>query len=227
MRLWDEPRDSYNDRTGTGTLTDRPSLQIFNYGTSRLTGRGRRHLRDEPPHGTLILTRSATGRAYGTSLLIRDSYIITDGGASCRFLIAGRGRRRLRTSLATLNYGAETLTTRAALRDSKMRDGGAYELALYGTHNYWGGGAVAFLEDGCLSAPSLLEYCPLCTGPGNTKALFGEGVPALHSVLATLTGRASLRDPYTGRASLLIGRASLLTIRRRRHLRDEPLDGIA
>ena len=91
-----------------------------------------------------------------------------------------------------------------------MRDGGAYELALYGTHNYWGGGAVAFLEDGCLSAPSLLEYCPLCTGPGNTKALFGEGVPALHSVLATLTGRASLRDPYTGRASLLIGRASLL-----------------
>ena len=128
----------------------------------------------------------------------------------------------------TLNYGAETLTTRAALRDSKMRDGGAYELALYGTHNYWGGSAVAFLEDGCLSAPSLLEYCPLCTGPGNTKALFGEGVPALHSVLATLTGRASLRDPYTGRASLLIGRASLLIlIRRRRHLRDEPLDGIA
>ena len=101
-----------------------------------------------------------------------------------------------------------------------MRDGGAYELALYGTHNYWGGGAVAFLENGCLSAPSLLEYCPLRTGPGNTKALFGEGVPALHSVLATLTGRASLRDPYTGRASLLI-------IRRRRHLRDEPLDGIA
>ena len=78
-----------------------------------------------------------------------------------------------------------------------MRDGGAYELALYGTHNYWGGGAVAFLEDGCLSAPSLLEYCPLRTGPGNTTALFGEGVPALHSGLATPYG-TRIRDepPY-------------------------------
>ena len=91
MRLWDEPR-TLNDRTGTGTLTDRPSLRIFHYGTETLTGRA--------------ALRDGDGGAYGTSLLtgllylhgaLRDeltgqassygSYIITDGGASCRFLI--------------------------------------------------------------------------------------------------------------------------------------------
>ena len=236
-------RDGGGGACGTGLLRrlrDEPA-EAEAYGT-----------RDEPPYGTppygpeALTARASFEPPYGTSLLARRHSRTNLRTKRRRFFT---GRRRLRDA----SLRAEALTGRALYTGRRRLpdeppygpEAEAYGTSLltgrrrwdeppcgpercYRTHNYWGGGAVAFLEDGCLSAPSLLEYCPLCTGPGNTKALFGEGVPALHSVLATLIGRASLRDPYTGRASLLIGRASLLIlIRRRRHLRDEPLDGIA
>ena len=84
--------ETLNDRTGTGTLTDRPSLRIFNYGTETLTGRAALRDGDGGAYGTSLLTGllylrdELTGQAslYGT-------LIITDGGASCRFLILRDG----------------------------------------------------------------------------------------------------------------------------------------
>ena len=102
--------------TGRRRLWDEPPYETLNYGTEGLTGQA--SLRDgQALTGRLSLRDSSLrdGGAYGTSLLTR-------------LLMTARRRSITGGAFGTSppKYGTEALTGRLSLRDSSLRDGGAY-----------------------------------------------------------------------------------------------------